>query len=216
MNTVCPLVARNLIQLIRNTPWKINLPVGLKEFKSHSMLKVQAKKKTFLYTHYVLNMLDQPSQQTYTFPYTETQCSWTTTLYCSPVLSIQMTSEMMNVVVISPQRCGSGRREINVKPPETHRATAHTQWPQHENPNDTSFIIQSSWVKTFKGAERKCTFFFLHPDLHGGHDVCSAVSPVPWLWKDPALNDCAVFLAWSLKVGDVFHSPLMPRYMISG
>lgn len=110
-------------------------------------------------------MLNHPSQQTYTVPpYTDTQDSCTTTLYCIPALSIQMTSEMMNVVVISPQRCSSGRRGINVKPPGTHPAlyipaTAHTQWPQSKNPNDTSFIIPSFYVKTLKEAARKCTFF---------------------------------------------------------
>lgn len=39
--------------------------------------------------------------------------------------------------------------------------STHTQWPQREDPNDTSFIIQSFCVKTLKEAERLCTFFTL-------------------------------------------------------
>lgn len=125
-----------------------------------------------LHVHNVPNMSDHPSRWTHTVhPDTDTHYICTPTSSCSPALSLQITSEMMNVVVTSPQRCSSGGWGINLEPPETHpalyiAATAHTQWPVHENPSDTSFIIWSFYVKTLKDAEGKVSFFF-HLDLHG-------------------------------------------------
>lgn len=58
-----------------------------------------------------------------------------------PCLSIQMTSEMMNVVVSSPLH--SGRRGINVKPPESHPTL------QQHTHNDHSMRIPTTPHSSF-------------------------------------------------------------------
>lgn len=66
-------------------------------------------------------------------------------LYKWPVRWWMLLSPLHNAAVLA-------RRGINVEaPPETHPAlyipaTAHAQWPRRDNPNNTSFIIQSLCV----------------------------------------------------------------------
>lgn len=85
---------------------------------------------------------------------------------------------------------------INEKPPKTvrlfislpHLTHTHThQPPQHENPNATSFIIQSVCGKTRREAE----VLFFPPLIYMNGQVgvvCSVMYSVLWVWNDPGLN----------------------------
>lgn len=155
-----------------------------------------------------LNTSDHPSQQTSTAPpHTGTQC--TAALYCSPAPSKQMTSEMMNVVVISPQRCSSGRRRINVKPP---RDPSCSLYPCHSTHTlTTAWESQRHLVHHSVCLRKDFERGFFHLDLRrneSAHVVCS-VHHLNFRWW----NDCTV----SLKVLNwVLFSPLMQPNMISG
>lgn len=119
-----------------------------------------------------------------------TQCY----LYCIPVLSIKMTSQMMNVVVISPQCCSSGRRGDRCEAPQ--------------RPSSPHLLHHSVSVWKERGWEEMYSFL---PNLYGGQDVSSGL----WFWNDPVPNDSAVFLELSLKPSAAFSFHLMPGYIIN-
>lgn len=104
-------------------------------------------------------------------------------LYCGPVLSIKMTSQMMNVVVISPQCCSSGRKGNRCEAPQ--------------RPSVPHLLHHSVSVWKERGWEEMYSFL---PNLYGGQDVSSSL----WFSNDPVLNDSAVFLELSLKPGAAF------------
>lgn len=153
--------------------------------------------KVFLYARSILHMLDRPSQQANCPPRVDTMLSSChLVLWSCPVDTWPVRWWMLLFLHSAAVLAGGGSMWVPQRP-ILH--AAHAQWPQHENPSHTSFIIWSLSVKTLKAAERKCISFFL-PKLNGGHDVHSAASPGLWFSYDPAQNDCAVFLELSLRL----------------
>lgn len=141
---------------------------------------------------YILNMWDHPQPSWCT----DTQCSCSATLYCSPVLSKQMTGEMMNVVVISPQRCSPGRRGNQWEAPEDRPALyipatshTHTHTPTTTAWESQRHLIHHS-VCLRKDSERGWGTFSPPLIYMNGQVgvVCSVMYSVLWVWNDPGLN----------------------------
>lgn len=144
---------------------------------------------------YILNMWDHPQPSWCT----DTQCSCSATLYCSPVLSKQMTGEMMNVVVISPQRCSPGRRGNQWEAPEDRPALyipatshTHTHTPTTTAWESQRHLIHHS-VCLRKDSERGWGTFFPPPDLHEwtsrGRVFSHVFCPVSLKWSGTEYQD---------------------------